>query len=155
MKSVLAIDPGSTMSAYVIWDGEFIAAKGKLDNYQLLAAISTGSLDAAMYCVIERVACYGMSVGRDVFDTCFWTGRYIEAWVRRASEEPALMERGKVKMHLCQSMRAKDGNIRQALIDRLGAPGTKKLPGRTYGCSNDIWAALALAVTYYDQNHRP
>jgi hypothetical protein len=42
-------------------------------------------------------------------------------------------------------MRAKDANIRQALIDKLGAVGTKKAPGPLYGISGHLWAALAVA----------
>jgi hypothetical protein len=30
----------------------------------------------------------------------------------------------------------------------FGPPGTKKFPGVLYGISNDVWAALAVAVTY-------
>ncbi|HBC95047.1 MAG TPA: hypothetical protein DCZ10_19680, partial [Pelotomaculum sp.] len=54
------------------------------------------------------------------------------------------------KINLCGSMRAKDGNIRQALIDRFGIVGTKKSPGWFYGVSKDVWAAIAVGVTYYD-----
>lgn len=94
------------------------------------------------------IASYGMAVGAEVFETCVWIGRFMQA-------HPDLnmhrIKRGDVKMHLCHSMRAKDANIRQALIDRLGAPGTKKNPGKTYGVSGDVWAALAVAVTYHDQ----
>ena len=32
------------------------------------------------------------------------------------------------KMNICHTMRAKDSNIRQALIDRFGEVGTKKNP---------------------------
>ena len=55
-----------------------------------------------------------------------------------------------VKMHLCHSAKAKDANIRQALIDRLGPPGTKKAPGPTYGVTSHAWPALAIAVTVAD-----
>ena len=55
-------------------------------------------------------------------------------------------------MHLCGSAKAKDSNIRQAIIDRYGGDpkrciGTKKAPGPLYGISADQWAALALALT--------
>jgi hypothetical protein len=66
--------------------------------------------------------------------------------------------RATVKAHLCRSAKAKDSNVRQALIDLFGgkenAIGTKKTPGPLYGISGDVWAALAVAVTWYDANMR-
>jgi hypothetical protein len=56
-----------------------------------------------------------------------------------------------VKLHLCNSPRAKDANVRQALLDRLGPQGTKKAPGPTYGVKSHEWAALAVAVYGWDQ----
>ena len=94
------------------------------------------------------IACYGMAVGAEVFETCVWIGRYLE----KAQGDMSRIKRGEVKMHLCHSMKAKDSNIRQALIDRFGAPGTKKAPGLTFGLSGDMWAAFAVAVTYHDNN---
>jgi hypothetical protein len=52
-------------------------------------------------------------------------------------------------------MRAKDSNIRQALIDRFGEPGTKKVPGLLYGIKKDEWSALALGVFWHDTQNRP
>ena len=54
------------------------------------------------------------------------------------------------KINLCGNMKAKDSNIRQALIDRFGVVGTKKNPGWFYGVSKDVWQAIAVGVTYYD-----
>jgi hypothetical protein len=34
----------------------------------------------------------------------------------------------------------------------LRKPGTKKNPGLLYGVSGDVWAALALGVTWWDLN---
>ena len=98
---------------------------------------------------IERVQHYGtgMPVGRTIFDTVEWSGRFIEAW---GGSCVTRIPRPLVKATLCGSVRAKDANVRQALIDRLGPPGTKAKPGRTYGMKRDLWAALAVAVTFVE-----
>lgn len=140
---ILAIDPGNERSAFVIWDGKTIHDKGIVDNEQLLEYS-----EAYDYLAIEMVASYGMPVGRTVFETCVWIGRFLEMLKRK--EDYKLIYRKDIKMHLCHSMRAKDGNIRQAIIDRLGAPGTKKNQGVTYGVSKDIWSALGVAIYAYD-----
>jgi hypothetical protein len=99
------------------------------------------------------VASYGMAVGATVFETCVWSGRFIERWLsgRAYRPQPDRIYRKEVKMHLCGSMRAKDANVRQALIDRYGgkeaAIGKKANPGPLYGMSGDCWSALAVAIT--------
>lgn len=90
---------------------------------------------------IEMIASYGMPCGKEVFETCLWIGRFTEH-----CREPRLVYRRDIKMHHCGSARAKDANIRQALIDKYGAPGTKKNPGATYGLKSHLWAAFALAT---------
>ncbi len=142
-----AIDPGPEQSAFVAWDGSIIKQSGYTENNKLLGHITDAGFFEWRF-VCERIASYGMPVGREVFETCFWTGRFIE----RSGGNMALLERLKVKQHLCHDSRAKDGNIRQALIDRIGPQGTKKAPGATYGISGDVWAALAVAVTFHDLN---
>jgi hypothetical protein len=97
--------------------------------------------------VIEMVASYGMPVGKEIFETVLAIGQMVEAW----RGQHTLIYRKDVKMHLCGSMKAKDSNIRQALIDRHGEPGTKNSPGATYGISKDVWSALAVATTYHDK----
>ena len=73
--------------------------------------------------------------------------------------KPAELTRRAVKLHLCGSARAKDTNIRAALIDRFGgtggrraAVGLKASPGPLYGIRSHEWAALAVAVTWHDQH---
>jgi hypothetical protein len=162
---VLAIDPGSEQSAYVLYDCESreVIEHRKAPNHEVMDRIylkpSAGFDELPDKCVIEMVASYGMAVGREVFETCVWIGRYFEAWrIMTESESPSLMVRRDVKMHLCARNNAKDPNIRQALIDKFGpgkdrAIGRKANPGPLYGISGDCWAALAVAVTFAETHN--
>ncbi len=152
---ILAIDPGNTETAYVLMDEEYRPLKfGKVDNYQMRQLISdmeTETLlsvfraDGPLKTVIEMVASYGMAVGKEVFETCVWIGRYTEL-----TSHSEYIYRKDVKLNLCGQVRAKDSNVRQALIDRFGVVGTKKSPGFFYGFRSDIWSAYAVGVTYLD-----
>jgi len=143
---ILAIDPGTTQTALVEWDGERIEAKHLVPNAQALELVGASQAGEV---VVEMVASYGMPVGREVFETVVWIGRFIER-TTAAGKPVRTVYRKDIKLHLCHSMRAKDGNVRQSLIDRLGAPGTKKAQGVTYGIAKDLWAALAVAVYAHD-----
>lgn len=149
---LLAIDPGPTESAYVKFNyGGAITGFGKTSNEQILEVIKRGR-NRSGHLAVEMIASYGMPVGREVFETCVWIGRYVEAW----QLAHAFVYRRDVKLHLCGSVRAKDGNVRQALLDRWGgkvtAVGTKRAPGPLHGISADVWAALGVAVTWWDAN---
>lgn len=141
---ILAIDPGETMSGWVLYDeaSRSVLDHGKEDNLSVLARVAAGG--GATTLAVEMIASYGMAVGKEVFETCIWIGRFVQAW---PGGSPIRVYRREVKIYLCGSMKAKDGNIRQALIDKLGPPGTKKQPGATYGVAGDAWSALAVAVT--------
>jgi hypothetical protein len=144
---ILAVDPGNVESAYIFFDGG-IGRFGKVPNADMreiiLQARNSGTVLAC-----EMIASYGMAVGASVFETCVWIGRFLEAW--GDDKTVRLVKRIEVKSHVCHSAKAKDANIRQALIDRFGEPGKKSSPGATYGISADVWAALAVAVTAYDK----
>jgi len=154
--TVLAIDPGPEQSAYVVWDGRSVQDHGKDANDLLRGYLGCTPLPV----VIEQIASYGMAVGAEVFETCVWTGRFMEAASRSQFRPPVIrLPRRDVKLHLCGSARAKDSNIRHALIDRFGgkekAIGTKASPGPLYGLKADTWQALALAVTWLDLHGQP
>ena len=139
---ILAIDPGTTKSAYLIWDGETIHAKGIADNYALRTMLKSRDLMPYDAVAIEMVACYGMRVGAEVFETCVWIGRFQES----VGDVPIQkVYRAQVKKHLkCGS--GKDKHVRAALIKRFGEVGTKKKPGKLFGISSHLWAALGVAV---------
>jgi hypothetical protein len=146
VTSVRAIDPGSSQSAWLRFEEGRPQSFGITANEVLVRALRSGDLPDVV--VIEKVESYGMAVGAEVFDTVLWAGRFAEA----AHRVPVVMlPRRTVKLALCADSRAKDANIRQALIDRFGgsaAVGRKAAPGPLYGISRDVWSALAIAVTY-------
>ena len=157
---ILAIDPGNIESAYVIIDHKTYEPEqydfGKVDNEELMRMIEVINLYDVKRAVIEKIASYGMPVGEEVFDTCIWTGRFVQALDER-NIPTELVKRYEVKINLCHDTRAKDANIIQALVDRFtpGASnrgkGTKQAPGWFYGFKADIWQAYALGVTYIDR----
>lgn len=155
-RQVLAVDPGCTQSALVWYDGVrprdgVIVLNNDARRRIALDAITVAN--GATLCV-EQVENYGMPVGRDVFETVWWSGRFAEAW-ERGMLFADRMPRREVKLHLCGTSRAKDANIRQALLDKFGgskteAIGVKSKPGPLYGIRADLWAALAVAVTWWE-----
>ncbi len=144
---IIAIDPGNVSSAVVVWDGSKVVNKLYAANEAVLYQLEQWENGAP--CVIEKIASFGMAVGETVFETVYWSGRFCQAY---GPENVHRITRIAVKNHICHSSRAKDANIRQALIDRFGIVGTKKNPGPLFGVSGDLWAALAVAVTWWDQN---
>lgn len=148
---ILAIDPGTTQSAFVWYSAGRISDFGIVDNNQMIGILEQDS-SPSIQVVIEMIASYGMAVGKEVFETVRWIGRFQQASIY--PDDVKFIYRKDVKIHLCGSMKAKDANIRQALLDKVGPQGTKKDPGPTYGISKDVWSALAVAVTYSETKQR-
>lgn len=155
-RTILAIDPGSTESGFARLEmPDFrLCEFGKIDNHKMLEMLE--SIDAANIDVfaVEMVASYGMAVGKDVFETCVWIGRFIQALKKK---QHTFVYRKEEKLCLCGSLKAKDSNIRQALIDRYATfdfktgKGVKKNPDTFYGVSKDAWQAIAVGVTAYEK----
>ena len=154
---ILAIDPGPTESAAVLFDTKTrkVIEHGKVDNELMLAnvSLSSGSYDVA---VIEMIASYGMPVGAEVFETCVWIGRFLQVIGEKYTHR---IFRKDVKLSLCHKVQGvNDGVIRQRLIDLFGgkekAIGKKKTPGPLYGISGDCWAALAVAIAWEMQHNK-
>lgn len=150
---ILAIDSGNTESGYALVEmPEFkLIAFGKAKNGELLERLKGFECDEV---ALEMVASYGMSVGKSVFQTCVWIGRF---WEALKDKKVFFVYRKDEKMALCGRLQAKDSNIRQALVDRYAkhdmknGKGTKKSPDTFYGVSKDAWQAIAVAVTHYEQ----
>lgn len=156
---ILAIDPGTDQSGWVklLRDGTVVKF-GITDNEELIATLDRTTHPFARevdLLAIEMIASFGMPVGAETFETCVWIGRFIERNHGDCNRSYAKVYRKDVKLHLCQSPRAKDAMIRQALIDRYGpgkdkAIGTKKSPGPLYGIKSHAWAALAVGCYAID-----
>jgi myo-inositol catabolism protein IolC len=152
---ILGIDPGPKQSAFVYWDTDKnqILLKDKIDNDVMMSRIAGVYSDCVMqgYVVIEMIQSFGMPVGMETFETVFWIGRFYQLAVTTDGYEKVdRVLRKDIKMNMCGTTKAKDSNIRQALIDRFGSPGTKKNPGMMYGLHKDMIQAFAVAVTYFD-----
>jgi hypothetical protein len=118
--NIIAIDPGPTKSALVyLEDGRptftLLDANERLRD-ALMMDCGLFEFDHMATVVIEQIESFGMPVGREVFETCFWSGRFAECW----GGPWARVTRKAVKLHHCGHTRAKDPNIRQAIIDRFG-----------------------------------
>ena len=158
----IGIDPGNTHSALVaLTEDLYPYVHGKVENgkiyREILDCIELSDRITPLYFGIECVACYGMAVGKSVFETAEWCGRLREMLHRSFYVENNTFRvyRRDVKLHICKSAKAKDGNVRQALIDRYEPTGggktpqigTKAEPGPLYGFASDQWAALGVALT--------
>lgn len=144
---ILSIDPGPADTSWMIYEDGKVLEQGFEDNDFFLSWLRWDERQQADLAAIEMVACYGMPVGAEIFETCTMIGR-MEEILRGGRVERVF--RKDIKLHLCGSLRAKDANVRQALIGRLGPPGTKKAPGPTHGIYGHAWAALAVAVYAQD-----
>lgn len=153
---IFAVDPGNEQSAYVVLNDDFSIKEGaKLENKEVLDGLDAYLFYASgkKHVAIEMIASYGMAVGKSVFDTCVFIGQLKQICLNNGIE-PKFIYRKDEKMTLCHSMKAKDANIRQALIDRYAkfdfknGKGTKANPDTFYGFKADMWAAMAVAHAY-------
>ncbi len=151
MSAILAIDPGTVRSAWLLLvDGRpldfAIVPNAELAD-SLRAGVESGGV--ADVVVIEEFRSYGMPVGIETMAAIRWAGIFEGA----AYPAPVVLTpRKDVVVALCGSARASDANVRAALLDRWGgktaAIGRKAAPGPLYGIHHDVWSALAIAVTY-------
>ena len=146
---ILAIDPGTEQSGYVILDadGQVVEA-GVVPNDEMKKLVYSFSATRPSWTLaIEMIEARGMAVGRETFETCVFIGMLLEAW----DHEKVKVYRREVKLHLCGTCRAKDGNVRCEIISRYGgkekAIGKKASPGPLYRVKSHAWAALAVAIT--------
>lgn len=150
---LMAIDPGPTKSAVILMCDGIIVDHYKRENDDVVNHVRyIADKFEESSIVIEMIASYGRPVGSEVFETCVWIGRFIEA----ANGFVERVYRRDVTQGLCGNQRGvNDAVVRQRLIDIYSeghgksiAIGTKKNPGPLYGITADEWQALAVAVFY-------
>ena len=146
--NVFGIDPGPDRSAYLqLIDGEIVDYDIE-ENSVLLSLLRSISPSTNFHLAIEGIASYGMPVGKETFETCYFIGKCLEAFKGPST----IVLRRDIKIYFCGSMKAKDANIRQAVLDKYGgkekAIGKKSNPGPLYGIKSHLWPALALALFF-------
>jgi len=151
MAQIIAIDPGTVKSGYVILNGKHVVSGAVMPNKELRSYLMTVCCDLDR-CVIEMIASQGMAVGIETFETCVWIGRFMEVFGDARCDR---IYRRDVKLYLCGSSRAKDPNVWQAVLDRYGATkalavGKKKSPGPLFGVTSHQRQALAVGVCWLE-----
>ena len=140
--TIIGIDPGNKESGWVIVSNGKIESCGVMENNLVLNSLQDiAECDFPRIVAIEWIQSMGMAVGKEVFETCLWAGRFAQA----AGGEVRMVPRGRIKLHHCGSARAKDGNIVQSIKDKYGDKGTKAEPGYFYGIASHAWQAFAVA----------
>jgi hypothetical protein len=140
---ILAIDPGTEKSAILEWDGRVLGNKAIVENRKVLMEIQRRP-EVEIYC--EWISSYGMRVGKEVFETCYWVGKFDQASVVSVFSRFHRVKRIDVKRFHTGRPSSKDADVRGALIEKYGPPGLKASPGLTYGLTKDLWQAFALAT---------
>lgn len=173
---IMAIDPGTTESAYVILDDQYqIISADKVGNDVILSIIADApGLDAVIiedieprYSSTDRSAA-GAVMGQSTIETIKAFGRFSwQASLRglmvgsifRRDERSCLIPTKRNGLPPLPETAPKhaDGQIRASLIRRFArhdqerGRGTKANPDTFYGFHGDMWQAMAVGVTWLDQ----
>ena len=140
MSVLLAIDPGSSKSAFVAVDttAKKPISFGKLANEDIMNIVRHEYYDLI---AIEGLVSYGTNA-QSIIDTAYFIGRLMQI-AEDNGFEPDLVLRRQVKKFLLGKSSGKNCNdkaVRQALIDQYGE--------FTKGMTADVWSAYAVAVTW-------
>ena len=152
---LFAIDPGNIDSAYCVMNGQYeLLEFAKLPNKEVME-IMLQRINMIDMVVIERMQSYGMPVGKETFEACEWIGRFSQEAEKYVPVQ--YIFRQEEKLWICHDTRAKDTNIRLALIERFAkhdmarGKGTKDNPDYFYGVKADCWSAIGIAVSTLDK----
>ena len=89
----------------------------------------------------------GQMAGGPEFRTCWWAGRFAEAW---GMDDYREVTRTDVKMHLLGTMRGGDPQVRAVMCHMFGGdPSKTAQKGLLNGFKSHAWQALAAGVTWW------
>lgn len=147
-EAIIGIDTGTEYTAMVVCRYKDMKPiyHQKLPNAQIERELVYPLIHFDCFVAIELLENHGMPIGATTIQTIIEIGR-IQKIVEQNHRQWMLVKRSEEKLCICNSVKAKDGNIRQALIDIYGEKGTKKQPGFFYGFRADEWQAFAIAHT--------
>lgn len=163
MTRVLAIDPGSSASGWVLMDADTgaVLRHGKDANEQLLdwyrdqSVDDEETFDLGDVVLIEAVRPRGQTMYDQTLEAVRWAGRFEEAVARPVTR----ITRQEVVRTLLgrTNLPNPDARIRALIIDRYGgiggkaaAVGTVRAPGPLHGVHSDQLAALAVILAWRD-----
>ncbi len=169
---IVAIDPGTTRSAFVMLDRQGNATVyDTLPNEDVTYAITQAwvvkpDLDPPRVIAIEKMARMGAMVGASTFETARWIGRFEAELEYRFQPfdfdmpEIRFVPRTSVKMWFLGTPKGKDSQVTRAVAANLGSTptelkGVKKHKGPLFGIKGHEWQALAVARYVYEHDTTP
>lgn len=143
---VLGVDPGPTETGYaLVGPGYQVVEAGKTSNEAIITMLRA---NPPSHIALESVQSYGMAVGREVFDTCFFIGEVIRA-CKDAGIPFTLYPRPEYTRRICGVGKVNDAVLRQALLLRFGGDRKGEPLFALKGCT-DKRSAFAVAVYHLD-----
>ena len=154
ITAIVGVDPGTTESAWV----KYLIAEDRVEQFEtldndlfvdVLAPRRDGGWGKSnCILVVEQMASYGKPVSTSVFDTVFWSGRFVQAWGGRFVMYP----RRRVKKVLLGKDKGGDPQVHTAVLSWFGgktlAVGSKSDKGELWGMKGHEWQACGLALAY-------
>lgn len=127
--SIVGIDPGTEYSALLAFDPTSRAVlifeySRNEDLRSKLRLWANRHLDVL---AIETMSFQARSTGRETFETCYWIGKFLEAWEAKCGRSVEI-ERNTLRKQIAGDACANDSVLRAALIDRFG-PGKERAIG--------------------------
>ena len=129
---ILGIDPGNELSAYCLCNYDLTPIEfGKIPNGELIdKVISLINNNKMQSVAVEHIQGYGMPVGKEVFETCYFIGKICDRIERNTSiKNIRRIYRKDEKLAIVGNLKANDTIIRHTLIDMFAKHDLKNGKG--------------------------